>query len=534
MIVDTEIITNTIKPIGFIQDIFHSEVLEFLFELAYTQNPEREIILYNNTDRYNNLDHLEKRFQYTKRDLEHFFPDLENDFCEKVIVISYDNLFHIFFTKMYLDKLVFMAHSKKHTDTFELIGANYFALTPLLSKRYMIPFVKDITQKYFSSENPLFDLDHLQKLITDNSLTPIVSIGYFLTNNKDLQLITGLLRTKKILLLIYTPELTPEISNLITEFPDYVYAGIGVFTSQIQYHINFLDIKHLLFMPSKDSKLFTESWSGGIAFAFDNNLQIIMPDQLASLYKIRNGSMITYKDYLDNELESTVEDIIRGVENNYITSQISQLQTVRDNIFNRNQVAFEVFLSNSDQKMFVETDSYVIFNKGLLFTRYEDVVSNLYKKIRDNSIIIDTNSFLGSFGMCCANLLNVNVYNFEKDISLAKLQKKSIVYKNFTDRIKVYNNIIGKKCKRNECIDTLTVDSLKLENVSVIKSSLDNLKNVIGGSLLTITRDHPIIFVTDIVETVDTIEDLYIIKDLQTIGYTYKLIDNFLVYEISE
>ena len=54
------------KPIGFLQENFHSEVLDFLFELFSHLNNDQELILYNDLDKYDNKSNYLKKYKNLK------------------------------------------------------------------------------------------------------------------------------------------------------------------------------------------------------------------------------------------------------------------------------------------------------------------------------------------------------------------------------------------------------------------------------------------------------------------------------------
>ena len=97
------------KPLGFLQEDFHSEVLSFLFELVSTKFPNRKMILYNIQDRYDNKSIYKQMYKNLEiRDLQSFFPDLNKNVCEKTFVISYDNIVHFSLFLQYKNDLIFL------------------------------------------------------------------------------------------------------------------------------------------------------------------------------------------------------------------------------------------------------------------------------------------------------------------------------------------------------------------------------------------------------------------------------------------
>ena len=203
-----------LQPIGFLQEDFHSEVLDFLFEVCTNINPNIKLILYNNIDRYNNKKlYLEKYKNLTIRGLNYFIPDLTSKSLHKVFVISYDNIFHLELLEKYKQDLIFIAHSKQHVISCNSLNMTFFALTPLLYKNFTLPILnKSNNVKKIIGTNKMDKyLKYLKNLRDTNDLHIIITIGHFLQHNKDLKLIDELLSTKKILLIVFCPEMNEII-----------------------------------------------------------------------------------------------------------------------------------------------------------------------------------------------------------------------------------------------------------------------------------------------------------------------------------
>jgi hypothetical protein len=342
---NSDISDNSVKPIGFLQEDFHSEVLDFLFELCSNIYPNRQLVLYNYKDRYDNKKiYLQKYKNLITKNLNHFIPDLISKKFHKTFIISYDNIFHLKFFENYKDQLVFMAHSKKHINSYEELNLKYFSLTPLLhEKNYMLPIVNkmyDNPTKLISGEiiekfnNNLNSLKN--KSINDN-LKIIITVGYFFENNKNLKLIDELLNTERFMLIVFTPELTNELQNFIKKHPKYVFSAIGLSTELLKYSISYLNINHILFTPPLDSHFFKESWSGTLAFGFDNNLKVIMPEEIVKIYNLKNDHVIPYK-YNDNIVD--IKDLIINDKIIYNTD----LQVWKNEIFSKNKEIIKFFL----------------------------------------------------------------------------------------------------------------------------------------------------------------------------------------------
>ena len=491
---------SELKPIGFLQEDFHSEVLDFLCELVTNIYPNRQLNLYNDKDKYNNKDiYKEKYRNFNIKRLEDFIPDMTNKTCEKIIVVSYDNIFHLRLLQPYTDHLIFIAHSDKHVYSFKELNMNYFTLTSLLSKEnFMLPILKTskkyIPEKFEMKPGNKQSILELKSVAHTKNLTIIMTVGYFLTDNKNFTLIRNLLKTRKILLLVYTPELSNELYNLILEFPDNVFTGIDLNTSEIKLNIEMINIKYLLFAPPNDSLFYKSSWSGSIAFAFDNDLHIIMPTELADLYNLNNGGVVVYDD------ENDIDSIIDNLNKNDI--HFNLLQESRNSIYNRNEIVFDTLL----QTNFVDSNLGKIFYKNINY-KHTNEFHNLTQKILneialDNGLVIDTSSEFGIFSLIILNVSKTcKVINFEKDIDLAKIQKKTYLYNNVINRVKIYNNHVGNKCQRNininhQDLDMISLDSLEINNqVRVIKMDSEYSKDIMRGSKTIIGNCKPIIII---------------------------------------
>ena len=336
---------GSVKPIGFLQEDFHSEVLDFLFELCSNIYPNRQLVLYNYKDRYDNKKiYLQKYKNLINKNLNHFIPDLISRKLHKIFIISYDNIFHLKFFESYKDQLLFIAHSKKHVNSYEELNLKYFSLTPLLhEKNYMLPIVNkmyDNPTKLISTETiEIFNnnLNSLKNKSINDNLKIIITVGYFFENNKNLKLIDELISTESFMLIVFTPESTNELQHFINKHPKYIFSAIGLTTELLKYGISYLNINHILLTPPLDSHFFKESWSGTLAFGFDNNLKVIMPEEIVKIYNLKNDHVIPYK-YNDNVVD--IKDLIINDKIIYNTD----LQSWKNEIFSKNKEMIKFFL----------------------------------------------------------------------------------------------------------------------------------------------------------------------------------------------
>ena len=325
-----------LQPIGFVQEDFHSEVLDFLFELCSFIYPDRQLLLYNNSDRYNNKDLFLKKYKnLIVKEFNHFIPDLVSAELEKTFIISYDNIFHLKLFENYKEKLIFIAHSENHTSSFKMLNINYFSLTPLLSNNYMLPVINKTNNIKLLMKDSKIDhfLLQLKDISTKNNLKIIMTIGYFLENNKDIKLIEKLLGREKFIIIAFVPEISDYLNDLIKKYPNFIFAALRLKTEAIRHAINYLNINHLLFCPPENSDYFKNSWSGALAFGLDNNLHLIVPDKIVEIYNLKNNHILSYK----NENEINLEQSI------YTES----LQSWKDNVFSRNKKTISNFIQLS-------------------------------------------------------------------------------------------------------------------------------------------------------------------------------------------
>ena len=431
------------KPIGFLQEDFHSEVLDFLIELFVNRNPGISIILYNNVDRYNNKSILIKKYKnFIVKPLNKFIPDMVSNFCEKIIVVSYDNIFHLDLLEPYKKDLIFVAHSPKHITQFDLLNINYFSLTGLLSSRYMTPFIKDPVPLIKIKLEQEEILKKLVIRISIEKLTVLVIIGSFFENNKNIKLIKELVSTGKFIIIIFTAEVSKLLYDFIKIHEKFVFAALNQTTTEIQNNIEMLNARYILFAPPDNSQFFSSSWSGCISFAFDNNLTLIMPKQLADYYNI--GYVIGYHN---------VNDIINGIKNNV---NVNSMQKTRNNVYIRNNIVLDV-----------------LFGKFLI-PDPDPLIENYSAKH-----LVDINPEL-------YNLNCKKTTYFISDLSLAKKYKKLVIYNDLLNSTKIYNNELG---------GNITLDSLDLKNVDIIRiGNVKNVNEILNGAMNLIKENSPMIF----------------------------------------
>jgi len=495
------------KPIGFLQEDFHSEVLDFLFQGITLIYPNTKLILYNNEDRYDNkiIYSLKYKNLYIKK-IKDFIPDLSSNLCQKIFIISYDNIIGLQLLLNYKKDLVFIAHSEMHIKAFKRLNLNFFSLTPLLYYKYMLPLLQSHNSFIIKNPNLIKHDLEMKPIIDNNNLTVILLIGLFTKHNKNIELIEHLLKTNKICLLICSHELSNEVLELQSKFPKNVMLRSPVTTTTIVMYIKYYKIKYLLFSPNKKSNFYKSSWSGSIAFAFDNNLCIIMPKSISNIYEFNKG-IIGYNDItIDDDTEFIINEL------NKKSIDYISLQEIRQSTFDKNKLLIQNILKKS-------TPTNIFYN--FLLNKIPNI-----NKFLENTVIIDTDYENDIFAFELLKLSKTcKIYNFEKDLNFAKLEKEK--YSNYDNRVKFYNNHLGEySCKEiykdGFILDMLTLDSLNIDYpISIIKLDFNNYY-IINGSQNIINKFKPIIFIKDIY--LDNHQDFF------THLYNIHILEDYTVY----
>jgi hypothetical protein len=165
---------------------------------------------------------------------------------------------------------------------------------------------------------------------------------------------------------------------------------------------------------------------------------------------------------------------------------------------------------------------------------------DLYKKIfnsiptikdrLNNKKIIDIDSNTTIFNIVCFSISpNCKFMNFIKDLEKAKYYKKLMTYNNLLDNIKIYNNTIGKICKSRDNIDTedmFTLDSLKLQDISLIHMNFNESDDIIIGANNLIKTQKPIL----LIKYDGKINDDTLFLNLNHFGYTHIQYENYSIY----
>lgn len=525
----------TLKPFGFLQEDFHSEVLSFLLELVSAKFPNRKMILYNKHDRYDNKGVYKQKYTNLEvRDLQFFFPDTNSNICETIFVISYDNIIHFSMLLPYKQNLMFIAHSVKHIRIFKEHNVKHFALSGLLSSNFMLPITNEIRDNYSLQDKLNADIANVEimQTIRDRNMTVLLMVGSFFKHNKDISLLKTLVNTKKYIIVVCTTELSEDLKDFIEDNQKYIYVSLNLTTKNLQFTIKYFNIKYLLFTPPNNSQFYTSSWSGSIQFAFDNDLHIVIPKTIANIHDIENKGMITY---------NSVDDVLHGLESGSCLNYIKEYQTIRDNIFSRNKIVFDILLNNIQT---LNIGHFKIdYNKN---QKEVGTKINIYQKIIDASItpedvklIKDTTIITVNPDDCIFMLTSLllqrycNIEAFITDIDIAKYYKNIFTFNNMNKHIKFFHGLLGSKNSNNQIPEIFTIDHLQYKNkISIIYTNSDLIEDVIIGAKNTIQKYNPLIFVKNKSNNNDNDNDK-IRNNVQQLltNYSLTIIDNFLIYK---
>jgi hypothetical protein len=153
-----------------------------------------------------------------------------------------------------------------------------------------------------------------------------MTIGYFNENNKDDIYIRSLLKTNKYHLIVFAQKITELLSKFKIEFPDTLSILVDYNTYSIMYFQSFFNINYLLFTPPENSDFHKSQWSASIAFAIDNNIKLVIPEDIAKIYNL-NENIVVYPGTLihNNTLSIRSKEIDKDL-----------LQDFRNNNYNKN------------------------------------------------------------------------------------------------------------------------------------------------------------------------------------------------------
>jgi hypothetical protein len=461
--------------IGIVYEDFHSEVVEFILEILQF-GMDTNITVYNNTDRYDNIDLYQKNYnRMVRKSLSSFIVDLNNGICDKYIIITFSNIIIPEMLSEFREKLIFIAHDSEQLTQLKTKRMNYIVLSKLLTKemeiqekwKCMLPICKNSKLesdfRYTKQIETQDQLETRMNFIKENKLKPILLIGHFFRHNKNIKLIKELLETKKVYLFVFVPDVSNELQVLLKEYQKYMICGVRFSTRAIEKFISDYNISHLLFAPPKDSNFFKTQWSGSIAFGLNRGMTLIMPEELAEVYLLQEG-VIGYK-------ENT------KINSNFVNNlDIKDTEQLRNKIHKRNSIVLELLLTNK-YKDYNFQNGYFIKEKDDIGL---DNTEKIIEEVSDNSVtcIISPKTSKLAIDIVTSNEKN-NVILFNKDLSKCLEYKHTAILYNYDNKIRIFNeDLMGPITLDtfDKKINTIVKEGEDISEVLISKKTIKNHK----------------------------------------------------------
>lgn len=404
--------------IGFLLSGYHTELLDFLFELLHTKY---NIILYIEDDDYSNLKFLKKKFKFIQKSvMKYFIEDYQKDVCFKYINLSHLDFFvnQIKDNKLSSNKILFLVHNLSEMDLLKKSFNNfdYFIVSNQLQGDCMIPI----------SNYPTIKLDNHHTFCNDiykksgiNKMINIIKIGWVV--DTDHTVYDKILKLKNVQLTVFTKDMSDDLHKLISKYKN-INIELSKPTEYINNYIVSNNIKFVLHIPNSIG-----IWSGSISFALNNNLILLTNNEAILNYNIPKEYCLSYEvsdDVLYNELNNKYfidtrdENILQTYRNEISIKNLSiidkKLKTnISDNVcieLNNKRIEinghayqdlFVLFANNFKKRgYFVEigsawpqhTNNTYILEKEFgwrgIMIEYDSNYLESYKKERPNSIHI--------------------------------------------------------------------------------------------------------------------------------------------------
>lgn len=254
------------KQVSFVTNHYHSEVLEFLFELYnedhYYITWYYDIDWYNNDEKYKQIygdklvtkkiNELDENRNYNPDDL--YFIDSHVGIHAK----KWDTI---------------IIHSQD--DLTEVTNKNYkyITLTPLLSQNYMIPVTKPDYNYTRAIEKRNFNKYALHTCL----------IGSFEYKNIDLSILEEILDNNIFVHLFSCNGNNNDLQTFYDKYKNKIALHLHKSTVEILEIINNLNIELVLFLPPPNRNIY----SGAINFAYNNTIPLLTLPQIAETYKFK-------------------------------------------------------------------------------------------------------------------------------------------------------------------------------------------------------------------------------------------------------
>jgi hypothetical protein len=538
--------------VAFLAETFHTEVLEFLIEL---HREKYNLIIYNNQDKYDNISVCKHKYPNLEvKSLGHFLKDLMGDVFLKCYMVSFDNVIIPEMLEEYKTKLVYFAHSMDHVSLYARNSLEFISITPQLCMdnhvNYMLPV-------HNANNQPL-----ISQLSNPDSQIRVMCIGEFSADTKNMAVV-GTLLNSGIQMHVFSRIRLPVIEQIEEKYPSLFYFYFRKSTKEVFQTIAEKNINFMLFSPKLKSEYFTRKWSGCMAFAYTNNIPLILPEELGKTFNMQGH--VEYNDddlpSLPNQLHEYMKDYSSGLE---------LMKCFCKKVHERNSLMRAIVLGEGFE---VPTITCTMSEYGGIFVDGTDgkddkgrmIVKHTFpeKKLlqivashvdgisHEKPVIVVSGSYIGASPLALLNLSrNTHILSFEESAHVAKMQKKTLVLNNLTHRAQIYNNLLGHKVIQDariedNTLDMLTIDSVQLDRMDVLKIEQSNMTEmIIYGARRTIARCHPMIIypsgdmmLTNDLKTelqvTDTIEFFDVSKFLMSVGYNkseMRMVDSTVVW----
>lgn len=289
------------KIIGLILNNYHTELLEFLFEIFNFY----DFIIYIDNDDYNYIDILQKRYTFIQKSFAELETDYLNYTCYRYIVLSQTDIFlDIFYP--YHSNVVYLIHNQAQLQIIESmkITPTYFAVSKSVNfgEKYVIPIIK--------KEN-----NHIN--VSFSSCVDVVKIGWVL----DTTQFEPILKTRQIKLHIFTKGSSPQLDTLKSKYKHLIMIHLEKSTEFIYNYINKNKIKYIFYNPET-----VDLWSGSISFALNNNMILLTNDKVMNCYEIPSTNCISISQ----------ENLIQVMKDKQIDGNCTELSKYKQKIFDSN------------------------------------------------------------------------------------------------------------------------------------------------------------------------------------------------------
>lgn len=302
------------RPLGIIVNEYHTEYLDFFFELL---SRDFDLHVYIREDAYGIVGRLHYKYAFVKHDIVDFVYDM--DPCIKYIVLSYSDMIYqvIEQCNLDIDQFVFITHNAVELRSYRnrMVTDNHFVLSRSIEGPRIMPIrngIEDLTTTRINA-----------------SAYMVVKLGWV---SEDIDQYRALLNVPGVVLVVFTRGNTKTLTQLTKEYSNRIVVCIEKTTREIKQFIQKYNIA-FVFNP-KDSSLFT----GSISFALDHNMILITQQEVIDYYNIPPSYAIAYDSPNFTPLDMYI---------NYIhESNKTELQTYKNKISIENKKTLLNILCN--------------------------------------------------------------------------------------------------------------------------------------------------------------------------------------------